>query len=253
MNIITLSHENIQAEHICCAMSSKSTETGIREKKNWLAERINEGLCFKKLDARGKVFIEYIPAESAWVPIDADGYMYINCFWVSGSYKRQGYGKRLLAECEQDARALGCNGVVLITGNMKKPYLSDKAFMLRQGYEVCDSCLPYFELVVKYFEKEVHTPCFRESAKLGMGEGIRGIDIFYTAQCPFTIPYIKLLEPVIQGSNYPVRCHQITTREAAQNHFAPVTTYNVFIDGVYYTNEIQTPDKLKKLIEKINS
>jgi len=27
---------------------------------------------------RGKCFIEYIPAEKAWVPIKADGYMYID-------------------------------------------------------------------------------------------------------------------------------------------------------------------------------
>jgi len=252
MNIITLSHENLPNEHICCAMSSKSTEIGIGAKKGWLSERINEGLSFKKLDARGKVFIEYIPAENAWVPVDAWGYMYINCFWVSGSYKGQGYGKRLLAECEEDAKARGCKGVVLIAGSKKKPYLSDKAFMIRQGYEVCDSCPPYFELLVKRFDKDAKIPCFKESAKSGMGEGIKGIDIFYTAQCPFTVPYVKLLEPVIHASDYPVRCLQIITREAAQNHYAPVTTYSVFIDGVYHTNEIQTPDKLKKLIEKVS-
>ena len=39
---------------------------------------------------RGKCFIEYIPAENAWVPIEAAGWLYINCLWVSGDvYKRQ--------------------------------------------------------------------------------------------------------------------------------------------------------------------
>ena len=33
---------------------------------------------------RGKCSIEYIPAENAWVPIAADGYLYINCLWGSG-------------------------------------------------------------------------------------------------------------------------------------------------------------------------
>ena len=252
MNIITLTDKNLQNEHICCAMSSKSSETGIAAKKEWLACRIQEGLKFKKLDARGKIFIEYIPAENAWIPIEADGYMYINCFWVSGSFKGKGYGKQLLAECEADALSQGMKGVVLITGNKKKPYLSDKAFMVKHGYETCDSCPPYFELVVKRFDKDAVLPRFKDSVRQGMGEGIHGIDIFYTAQCPFTIPYTKMLEPVIMSYNYPVRLHQITTKEMAQEHIAPVTTYCVFLDGKYYSNEIFTPDKLKKLIEKEN-
>jgi len=251
MNIITLTKENLQQEHLCCAMSSKSTETGIAAKKEWLGYRMQEGLKFKKLDARGKVFIEYLPAENAWVPIEAAGYMFINCFWVSGSFKGKGYGKQLLAECEADAMSQGMKGVTLIVGNKKKPYLSDKAFMLKQGYEVCDNCSPFFELMVKRFDEKANLPRFKDSAKQGMGENIRGIDIFYTAQCPFTVPYTKLLEPVILSQEYPVRLHQITTKEMAQEHVAPITTYCVFLDGKFYSNEIFTPDKLKKLIEKI--
>ena len=251
MNIITLTDGNLQQEHLCCAISSKSTETGIAAKKEWLSCRMQEGLRFKKLDARGKVFIEYLPAENAWVPIDAGGYMFIDCFWVSGSFKGKGYGKQLLAECEADALSQGMKGVTLIVGNKKKPYLSDKAFMLKHGYEVCDDCPPFFELLVKRFDKKATLPRFKDSARYGMGEDIRGIDIFYTAQCPFTIPYIKLIEPVILSHEYPVRLHRITTKKLAQEHVAPVTTYCVFLNGKFYSNEIFTPDKLKKLIDKV--
>lgn len=251
MDIITLTAGNLQIEHICCAISSKATEAGVKAKKEWLGCRIEEGLMFKKLDARGKVFIEYLPAQNAWVPIEADGYIFINCFWVSGSFKGKGYGKQLLAECEADAQKQGFKGIVLIVGNKKKPFLSDKAFMLRQGYEICDSCPPYFELVVKRFNPNSPLPKFKQSASRGMGEGIKGIDIFYTAQCPFTIPYTKLLEPVILSSAYPVRLHYITTKEMAQEHVCPITTYSLFVNGQFYTNEIMTPDKLTKLIERL--
>ncbi|MDU1890415.1 MAG: GNAT family N-acetyltransferase [Dysgonomonas sp.] len=252
MDIITLNENNITTEHICCAMNSKSNNDGVSAKKEWLSCRMQEGLRFKKLNAKGKVFIEYLPAENAWVPIEANGYMFVNCFWVSGSFKGKGYGKQLLQECEKEAKEAGYKGVTLIVGNKKKAYLSDKAFMLRQGYEISDSCPPYFELIVKRFDKQATLPSFKKSAQLGMGEGIKGIDIFYTAQCPFTTPYIRLLEPVILSSNYPVRMHHITTKEMAQEHVSPVTTYNVFVDGKFYTHEIQTPDKLKSLIEKVS-
>lgn len=249
-NIISLHKDNIDKEHICCALDSKSSNIGVKSKKDWLTCRFDEGLRFKKLDARGKVFIEYIPAEHAWIPVIADGYWIINCHWVSGSYKGKGYGKALLEECESDAKKHGAKGIALVVGKKKKPFLSDKSFFEKYGYEVCDSAPPYFELIAKRFDKNAQLPQFKTCAKEGMPNGIKGIDIFYTAQCPFTVPYIDLLTPVILVADIPVRTHHIQTREEAQNHFCPVTTYCIFIDGKYYTNEILTPAKLEKLIAK---
>lgn len=251
MNIITLDLENITNEHICCAIDSKTSNIGVAAKKEWLKNRIPEGLKFNKLDARGKVFIEYIPAEMGWMPIEAKGYMLINCHWVSGSYKGKGHGAELLKQCEDEAKSLGMKGIVVLTANKKKPFLSDKLFYLKSGYEVVDSAPPYFELVAKRFDNEAELPRFAESAKKGFPEEIKGIDIFYTAQCPFTVPYIELLKPVIISSDIPVRTHQIKSREEAQSHFCPVTTYSVFINGKFHTQEILTPKKLEQLISKV--
>lgn len=248
MDLITLTTENIDAEHICCAIADKKSINGVKAKKEWIADRLKEGLKFRKLNARGKVFIEYLPAEKAWVPIEAAGYLFINCHWVSGSYKGQGYGKELLAQCEADAQET--NGVVVMVGKKKLTYLSDKAFFIKQGYEVCDSCPPQFELLVKRFNPKATRPRFKECARQGMEKGIKGIDVFYTAQCPFTTTYIELIRPAVAASGYPVRIHHIQNREEAQNHCCPITTYSVFVDGNYYNNEILTIARLEKLIEK---
>ena len=87
MKLIDVNIENIDKEHICCAISNKKDDIQISSKKLWLKDRFEDGLVFKKCDVRGKVFIEYIPAENAWTPIDAKEYMFINCFWVSGKFK----------------------------------------------------------------------------------------------------------------------------------------------------------------------
>ena len=55
-------------------------------------------------NVRGKSFIEYIPTEYAWSPIDANGYFYINCLWVSGQFKGHGYSTELLGECIRDGK-----------------------------------------------------------------------------------------------------------------------------------------------------
>ena len=101
MNYIRITKDNIGREHICCAMSGKQSVV----KKEWLKQRFEEDLVFYRSEERGKCFIEYIPADYAWVPIEAAGYMHINCFWVSGSCKGHGYGDRLLEICIEDARA----------------------------------------------------------------------------------------------------------------------------------------------------
>ena len=81
MNYIRITKENIDKEHICCAVSGRQSVA----KKEWLKQRFDDGLVFYRSAERGKCFIEYIPAENAWVPIEADGCLYINCLWVSGS------------------------------------------------------------------------------------------------------------------------------------------------------------------------
>ena len=53
-------------------------------------------LVFYRSEERGKCFIEYIPAENAWMPIMADEYLYINCLCVSGSMKKHEYSNNLL-------------------------------------------------------------------------------------------------------------------------------------------------------------
>ena len=69
MEYIQVTKENIEKEHICCAISSNN-DIQVSSKKAWLAERFAEGLVFLKSVERGKCFIEYIPAERAWNPID---------------------------------------------------------------------------------------------------------------------------------------------------------------------------------------
>ncbi len=46
----------------------------VLQKKEWLKRRFDDGLVFYRSEERGKCFIEYISAENAWVPIEADGY-----------------------------------------------------------------------------------------------------------------------------------------------------------------------------------
>ncbi len=107
-------------------------------KKEWLSERMDDGLVFLKSVERGKCFIEYIPAENAWIPIVAAGYRAINCLWVSGALKGNGYSGDLLTQCMADSRAKGKKGLCILSSAKKKPFLADPKFLAHKGFTVCD-------------------------------------------------------------------------------------------------------------------
>ena len=113
MEYIRVTKDNIQKEHICCAISNNK-DVQVSTKKAWLQDRFDDGLVFLKSAERGKCFIEYIPGENAWVPILADGYMYINCLWVSGALKGHGYSTDLLEACIKDSKEKGRKGLCIL-------------------------------------------------------------------------------------------------------------------------------------------
>lgn len=87
MEYIRVTKDNLETEHICCAISNNK-DVQVSSKKAWLADRFEDGLVFLKSVERGKCFIETIPAENAWIPIEAAGYMYIDCLWTSQRFSR---------------------------------------------------------------------------------------------------------------------------------------------------------------------
>ncbi len=128
MEYIRVTKENLEQEHICCAISNNK-DVQVSSKKAWLAERFDEGLVFLKSVERGKCFIEYIPAENAWNPIVADNYMYIDCLWVSGSFKGHGYSNDLLDECIRDSKEKGKSGLCILSSAKKKP-IAERGYVL---------------------------------------------------------------------------------------------------------------------------
>ncbi|SIO27953.1 GNAT family N-acetyltransferase [Halodesulfovibrio marinisediminis] len=244
-SIVTLTAENIDDEHICCAIADKKCAQGYQAKKDWLATQFPNGYVFKKGDVRGKVFIEYVPAEHAWVPVDAPNYLLINCFWVSGKYKGKGNGKKLFEECMADAK--GKDGVIVVTGKTKQPFMSDKRFFKKQGFELLDVAPPYFELWGKRFSEGSPVPAFKESAKTGECSVRDGLAVFYTNACPFTEYYVEDLVRVATARGKNITVTKFTSKEEAQAHCVPYTNYTVFNDGKFVTQRILSEKEFDKV------
>ncbi len=250
MEYIQVTKDNIENEHICCAISNNK-DVQVSSKKAWLRERFDDGLVFLKSVERGKCFIEYIPAENAWNPILADGYMYINCLWVSGSFKGHGYSTDLLDSCIKDAKAKGKKGLCILSTPKKKPFLSDPKFLKYKGFSVCDKANNGVELWYFPFEKNAPLPQFKECAKNPQIDEM-GYVLYYTHQCPFNAKYVPVLENFAKEKGVRFKAILLQNKEDAQNAPTPITIYALFFNGEYITNEQMNEKRFLKLLEKYN-
>lgn len=247
MDYITITKENLEKEHICCALSNNQ-DIQVSSKKSWLSATLEEGLCFIKRAERGKCFIEYIPAKNAWIPIDANEYMYINCFWVSGSFKGHVYSNELLNMCMEDAKEKGFEGLCILSSDKKKPFLSDPKYLMHKGFQLADTSDVGINLFYLPFHNQANVPKFKECAKHPHIEE-QGYVVYYTSQCPFTAKYVPMIEEIAKERNVAFQKIHIKDKKTARNVPSPVTTYALFYNGKFVTNEILSDKKFIKLIE----
>ena len=249
MEYIKITKDNIESEHICCAISNNK-DVQVSSKKAWLSGRFDEGLVLLKSVERGKCFIEYIPAEHAWVPIDADGYTYIDCLWVSGSFKGHGYSNDLLDACIKDGKEQGKKGLCVLSSEKKKPFLSDPKYLKYKGFSVCDEADNGIQLWYLPFEKGADKPAFKPCAKHPHIDE-DGYVLYYTYQCPFNAKYVPIVEQTAKENNIKFKAVHIKSREEAQSAPTPVTTYALFYNGEYVTNEQMNDTKFLKLVSSM--
>lgn len=255
MTYISLTKQNIDSEHICCAFSDKKCSESYELKKQWLKREFDNGYVFRRLDERAKVFIEYCPAETAWAPVTAPNYIMINCFWVSGKYKGNGHGKTLLQQAIDDAETQGKDGLVTIVGTKKYHFMSDTKWLLRQGFEACESIPSGFSLLVKKLNQRAKDPTFNNSVVNGESSDKDGFVVYYSNRCPYSEYHVKnSLFETTQKRRLALKIIKLETMEQAQSAPTPATIFSLFYNGRFVTTDISVcmDSRFDKILEKNN-
>lgn len=214
MEYVRVTKDNIENEHICCAISS-NRDLQVASKKDWMMKCFDEGLVFLKSTERGKCFIEYMPAENA---------------------------------CVEDAKAKGKVGVCVLSSKKKKPFLADPKYLVYKGFRVADESDCGINLMYLPFDENTPVPQFKEIAQQPHIDE-EGYVLYYTNQCPFNAKYVPILEKVAKEHNIPFQAIHVAIKEQAQLVPSPCTSYALFYNGKWLTNEQQNDKKFLKLIE----
>ena len=241
MSYIDIDRNNIDSEHICCAISDKKCAESYELKKQWLKKEFKNGYVFRRIDERAKVFIEYGPAEKAWIPVNAPNYMMLGCFWVSGKYKGSGHGKALLQETIEDARRQGKAGLVTVVGTKKFHFMSDTKWLLKQGFEICEEIPSGFSLLSLDFDKKNKRPAFKKSVKSGECPEKQGVVVYYTNRCPFSEYHVKeSLAETAKKRKLKLKIIKLETMKQAQSAPSPATIFSMFYKGKFITTDISS-------------
>lgn len=242
---VNMTLENIEKEHICCAIGDKKHAVGVERKKEWIKSKLNEGHVFRKLNARGKIFIEYEPIETAWAPVAGEGYEYIYCLWVAGSFKGQGIAGELLEYAINDSKAKGMNGICTLTSKKKKPFIGEKKFFEHYGFRTVDSIGDYELSALQFNERQ--TPKFSDSARKMRIDSPK-FTVFYSPECPYTEYEVKELSEYAGENNVPISFVKIDSLEKAKNAPCVINNWANFYRGEFVSNTILNANSFKKLL-----
>ena len=243
---INLTLENIDEEHICCAIGDKKHQAGVDSKKEWIKSKLKDGHIFRKLNARGKIFIEYEPIETAWIPISGKNYEYIYCLWVAGSFKGKGIGKELIEYAINDSKEKGKSGICTLVSKKKKPFIGEKKFFEHYGFKVVDSIADY-ELLALQFE-DGETPKFNDNART-MKIDNQDFTIYYSNECPYVEYEVNELTEYAKENNIKINFIKIDSLEKAKNAPCIFNNWANFYKGKFISNTILNANSFKKLID----
>ena len=243
---INLTADNIDKEHICCAIGDPKHQNGVDLKKEWIKNKLKDGHVFRKLNARGKIFIEYEPLETAWVPVSGDNYEYIYCLWVAGSYKSKGIGKELLEYAINESKQKGKSGICTLVSKKKKPFLGEKKFFEHFGFKVVDSIQNYELLALQLDEAE--PPKFNDNAR-SMKIADKDFTIYYSNECPYVEYEVKELSDYANKKNIKINFVKIDSLEKAKNAPCIFNNWANFYDGEFISNTILNANALEKLLK----
>ena len=243
---INLTLENIDEEHICCAIADKKHQTGVDSKKKWLKNKLKDGHVFRKLNARGKAFIEYEPIETSWVPISGKNYEYIYCLWVAGSFKGKEIGKELLEYAINDSKYKGMSGICTLVSKKKKPFIGEKKFFEHYGFKVVDVISDYELLALQFDDRK--TPRFNDNART-MKIDKQDFTIYYSNECPYVEYEVKELTEYASKNNIKINFVKIDSLEKAKNAPCIFNNWANFYKGKFISNTILNANSFEKLIK----
>ena len=246
MQIVNVTPQNAEQETFFCIKDIKNP--GFKSKQRWFEKRYEKGLRMKILKNNNKMisFIEYVPANQAWRPVDAPAYMFIHCITVYSKKDRsQGYGAILIEEAVKDAKAKGLAGVCTMTSN--GAWVADKHIFEQNGFNKIEE-KGRFELLSKKWDDSASDPILIDWT--ANQTKYKGWNLVYTDQCPWHEKSAFDLLNTALDFGVDLKVEKIETVEEAKNAPSGFGVYSLLHDGKLIEDHYLSATRFKNILKK---
>jgi len=238
--------ENLPTCGIGCITNPK--HEGHRPKVEWLQERFGHGLrflLFRDPNGRPLAFLEYVPGEYAWRPVDAKGWLFVHCLWVYARGQTVGgLGSRLIRACTEEARQGGARGVAAIVS--EGPWMVGKQVFLNNGFEVVAE-RDRFQLVMMRL-KSGPVPQFRDLSSEWANQ--KGLHIVYAAQCPYLPKSANDIVAMASEHDIPVKVTVLKSAGEAQSAPSYYGVFSLLWNGRLLSDHYVSKGRFRNLLKK---
>jgi hypothetical protein len=221
---------------------------GYQPKVRWLEQRFREGLrllLFRNEKGKPLAFLEYVPGEHAWRPVDAKGWLFVHCLWVySAGQKIGGLASRLICACIEEARKAGAVGVAAMVSD--GTWMAGKQVFLKNGFEQVSEA-DRFQLLVHRL-KPGREPRFRNlSRNLAKYEGLH---LVYAAQCPMLPKSVNDLSEMAAANGLELCVTVLDSARKAQNAPSYYGVFNLIWNGRLLSDHYVSKGRFKNILKK---
>ena len=246
MEMVNVTPQNAEQETFFCIKDVKSA--GFKSKQRWFEKRYADGLRMKilKIDDKKVGFIEYVPANKAWRPIDAADFMFIHCITVySKKDRNKGIGSILISEAEKDAKAEGLSGICTMTS--KGVWVAEKSVFENNGLELIDE-KGRFELLSKKWMASAKDPELIDWTV--SQKKYKGWNLVYSDQCPWHEKSAFDLLNTAMDYGIDLKVKKIDTVEEAKKAPSGFGTYSLLYNGKLIEDHYLSATRFKNILNK---
>lgn len=237
---------NVSELGVYCVKNHRAE--GAINKEEWFLKHYESGLRMKIAFFEGKQagFIEYLPAEIAWRPIDADNYLFIQCIGIFiKDVRNKNLGSGLIGTCIDDARAHGKAGVCTMTSD--GPWMAGKSLFEKNGF-VEAQALGRYELMVKKFDENSPSPTLIDWRK--SQAQYAGWNLIYANQCPWHIKSVQDLSQAAAKRGIELKVTLIRSSAEAKNAPSGFGVYSLIRDGRLIEDHYLSKTRFENILDK---
>jgi len=246
VSLVRVGPENLSECGIGCIRNHDNP--GYGHKVKWLRKRFAEGLRFLLFrDERDKplAFLEYVPGEYAWRPVDARGWLFVHCLWVfAAGQQLGGLGGRLIRVCVEEAERAGSTGVAAMVSD--GTWMAGKEIFLKNGFtKIAER--DRFELVVHRLKGGAE-PRFRDIDS--KSPKYRGLQIVYSDQCPMLFKSVNDLTQMAAEHGLILRVTVLKSAHEAQNAPSYYGAFSLLWNGRLLSDHYVSKGRFRNILRE---